>query len=402
MSLNHLVKNELRKEEEFATRRKHEHPPDLISLAAGDPNFLLPTYIADTVANAIEEGCTHYCWGGDPAFKEAIAEFYAQYGYTPHPEEQITITTGASHGIFQAYATILNPGDEVITFDPSYHGGRGPVDYFGATLVQSPMKKDAKGHFRVNIEALKDNISENTKALYFSNPGNPTGIVYQKSELQAIADLAKDHDFIVVTDELYTEFIWGDNEHIPLISLPEMENRTIVVMALTKIFAWAGMRTGWIISGPELTKYIKEVPNGITGVAWPIQKGATTALKDPKNFVAHQKQEYQKRLDYCRNRINEMPNITCSGPEGGIYLFPDISATELTSEEFCDRLYEEEHLRIVPGSGYGPSIGEGHVRLAMIKPLSTQTLPSWFKNSNENSLEEAMERLERFTVRIAN
>ena len=402
MSIESLVKKEVRGPVRIPpTRLRLKMPPDAINLAPGDPNFLLPEYIADAVYKAIREGYTHYCFGGDPELKEAIACYYKKFGYEADPMKQVIITSGGSQSIFQAYAAILNPDDEVIAFDPSYGGGRSPLSYFGAKLVYSPMKKDAEGYFRIDIEALKEKITEKTKALYMENPGNPTGIVYTKEELEAIADLAKDHNFIVISDEIYTEFIWGGRKHIPIISLPDMEDRTIVIMAMTKMFAWAGMRTGWIISGPTLTSYINRVPAGITGVPWPIQKAAIVALNGPWDFVKGQAAEYEERIDYCVKRLNEMPNIKCVKPEGAFYLFPDISATGLKSAEFCAKLFEQEKLRIVPGSAYGPAVGEGHVRIALVRPLSTQTMPSWFKVEPDKTLEAAMDRLERFTKSLA-
>jgi len=401
MSIEGLVKKEIRGEFRVSsTRLRHEVPPDMISLGAGDPNFLLPKYIAEVVDKAIIAGNTHYCFGGDSGLKEAIAAYYKKYGYEADPMTQVIIGAGGSQGIFRAYATILNPGDEVISFDPAYGGGKSPLKYFGAKLVYSPMRED-EGLFRLDIEALKERITDKTKALYIDNPGNPTGIVYTKRELEAIADLAKDHDFVVISDEIYTEFIWGDRKHFPIITLPDMEDRTIVVMSLTKMFSWAGMRTGWIISGKKLASYIVRVPSGITAVPWPIQKGAISALADPWGFSKRMAAEYEERVDYCVKRLNEMSNIKCVKPEGTFYLFPDISSTGLKSKEFCEKLLEQEKLRLASGSSYGPVVGEGHVRLALVRPLSSQTMPSWFKIEPEKTLEATMDRLERFTKSLA-
>jgi len=220
----------------------------------------------------------------------------------------------------------------------------------------------------------------------------------EEDELKAIADLANDHDFVVVTDEIYTEFIWGGREHTPIISLPGMEDRTIVIMALTKMLAWAGMRTGWIISGPELTSYIARGPG--SSVSWPIQKGAIAALTGPWDFVEGMAKEYEERINYCVQRLNEMPGVSCVKPEGAIYLFPDISGTGLGSDEFAQKLMQEEKVRIVTGLGYGPAMGKGHVRMSMVTPLSTQTMPSWLKVGPNTSLESAMDRMERFTKKL--
>jgi aspartate/methionine/tyrosine aminotransferase len=390
MSIERFLRKEIRGSWRIrATRMRLEAPADTISLAAGDPPFLLPKYIADT----------HYCFGGDPELKAAISKYYSKYGYQADPENQVIITSGGSGSLRQAYGALLNPGDEVIALDPAFGGGSRPPSYYGAKTVFASMKKASDGRLRFDEESCAQAITDKTKALYIENPGNPSGMVYTKEELKAIADLAKDHDFVVVTDEIYTEFMWGGREHFPIISLPGMEDRTIVIMALTKMFAWAGMRTGWIISGPELTSYVARGPR--SSVSWPIQKGAITALTGPWDFVEGMVKEYEERINYCVQRLNEMLGVICVKPEGAIYLFPDISGTGLGSDEFAQKLMQEERVRISTGSGYGPVMGKGYVRMSMVTPLSTQTMPSWLKVGPNTSLEAAMDRLERFTKKLA-
>ncbi len=400
MSIERLIRKEIRGPWRVrATRQRVEAPQDMISLAAGDPNFLLPKYVADAVNDAILNGQTHYCFGGDPELKAAISKYYSKYGYDADPDRQVIITSGGSGSLHQAYGALLNPGDEVIALDPAFGGGSRPPSYFGAKTVFASMREQDDGGFRFDEESLKRAITDKAKALYIENPGNPSGIVYTKDELKAIADLANDHDFVVVADEIYTEFIWCGRDHIPLITLPGMEERTIVVMALTKMFAWAGMRTGWIISGPDLTQYVLRAPG--SSVSWPIQRGAIAALTGPWDFVDGMAKEYQERIDYCVRRLNEMPGVECYTPEGAFYLFPDISGTGLSSEEFTRRLLEEERVRIVPGSGYGPEMGKGRVRMSMVTPMSTQKMPSWLKTSPNTNLEAAIDRIERLTKKLA-
>ncbi len=399
MSIERLVRKEIRGPARVsATRRRIAADPDTISLAAGDPNFLLPEFIADAVKQAILDGCTHYNFGGEPALKVAISDYYKKYGYEADPNSQVMITAGGSQSIFQAYATLLNSGDEALTFEPAYGGGRSPHKFFSAKTVYSPMKM-VDGLFRPDNEALKERITDKTKVLYIDNPGNPSGAVFTKGELKGIADLAVDHDFVVLSDETYPEFIWGGKKHEALITYPGMENRTIVAMALTKMFSWAGMRTGWIISGPELAPYVSRAPG--SSVSWPIQKGAVAALTKGQDYVKTIVKEYEERLDYGTKRLNEMPGVTCTKPEGAFYLFPNISGTGLTSAEFMQKLMEEEKIRIVSGAGYGESVGEGYVRLSMIRPMSHQKMPSWFKLTPNTTFEAAMDRIDNFVKRHA-
>ena len=197
MSIERLVKKELKGQmRRSATRQAYVSPPDTISLAAGDPNFLLPDYIAQAVGDAIREGCTHYCFSGEPKLRPAIVNYYKKFGYDVQPS-QVTLTGGGSQSLSQAYATVLNSGDEGISLDPAYGGGRGPLRYFGAKTVFAAMKK-VNGQFRIDLETLKDAISDKTKTLYLDNPGNPSGAVFTKEELKGVADLACDHDFVVI------------------------------------------------------------------------------------------------------------------------------------------------------------------------------------------------------------
>ena len=390
MSVASLLKKELAvsaraRRPSAGTRVRFTPPPGYISLGAGDPDFNQPTWIADAVYKAILDGHTHYSFGGEPSFKEAIADYYNKYGTDIKPN-QVLITSGGSQGIYQAFAALLNPEDEVILFDPTYGGYRSTIGYFGGKIVRSPMLKTDEGYFRPDLEALKETITDKTKALMVCNPDNPTGCVFTKEELSGIADLAKDHDFAVIADEIYTEFVWGGRKHFPIISLPDMADRTIILASFSKMLAWTGCRAGFIISGPNLTPNVGRVPLGICSMPVPFQKAATLALKEGEDFIKYMRDRYEERIDYCSKRLDEMPGIKCVKPEATFYVFPDISGTGLNSREFAANLAKEESMRITAGVGYGPK-AEGHERIALIKPIDV--------------LKDAMDRMERFATKIA-
>ncbi|TRO52264.1 pyridoxal phosphate-dependent aminotransferase [Candidatus Bathyarchaeota archaeon] len=399
MSVEKYVRKELRgPARQSATRRSGPPDPEMITLAAGDPNFLLPDYIANEVKHAIEIGQTHYCFGGDPELKEAIAKYYSKYGYET-PASQVAITAGGSESILKSYATLLNEGDEVVAFDPAYSGGTMVPAYFGAKVNFAPLEKLEDGSYDFDEEALKNAITPKTKCLYIENPGNPSGKVYGKKELKAIADLSIDKDFIVLSDETYTEYIWTGEKHFPIITLPGMEERVIVAMAMTKMFAWAGMRTGWVIAGPELSQYVNRAPLG--GASWPMMRGCLKGLKDGYQFVTDMRAEYKERIEYSMKRFNEMPGVKCPYPGGAFYMFPDITGTGMTSGEFTQKLAEEAKVLAVSGASYGAGHGEGNVRFSMIRPLSTQKMKSWFPHKKGYMLEDAMDRIERFVQKHA-
>jgi len=355
---------------------------EVINLGAGDPDFNQPKFIADAVAKAILEGYTHYVFGGDPEFKCAIANYYAKYGVEVDPQRQILLTSGASQAIFRVLAAIINPGDQVVLLNPTFMGYLNRVKYFGGEVVRAPMRKTEDGYFRPSIESIEEAITSRTKLLIICNPDNPTGCVYSREELEEIAKLAVEHDLLVMSDEIYTEFIWCDRSHTTIMSIPGMEERSIVVMSFSKMFAWTGLRVGFIISSPELISLIKRVPIGICSIPVPFQRAGIVALKEGWGFVDMMRSEYLKRIDYCVKRLNEMPGAQCVKPEATFYLFPDISATGLSSKEYCEKLLREEKVLVTPGSNYG-EMGEGHVRIALVKPMSI--------------LEDAMNRIERFT-----
>jgi len=369
------------------TSRGYVIPPGSIVLYGGDPRDVnQPKFIADAVYKAMLEGYTHYEMAGVPEFKRAIAEYYSKFGATVEdPVKQVIINSGGSTGIFQAFAATINPGDEVILFDPTYSAYPNVIQYFGGKVVKSLMYDDDGGLPRPDIEALKAAITDRTKALLVCNPDNPTGCVFTEGELRAIADLAVEHDFIVVSDEIYQEFIWNDKPHFPIISLPDMADRTIVIMSFSKTYVWTGCRVGCIISGPNLTPYINRVPLSLGLVSGAFQRAGIVALKEGEEFVEYLRNRYRDAVEYCSKRLDEMPSISCYMPEATFYLWPDISATGLGEVDFCSKLMEAENVMVRPGDGYGVK-GKGHVRIALVTPM--------------DALVEAMDKIERFVKKL--
>jgi aminotransferase len=352
----------------------------LINLGAGDPDFNQPEFINKAVYEAMKAGQTHYSFSGEPDFMEAISEYYKKYGVTVDPRTQVLITSGGSQAIFQAFASILNIGDEIILMDPAYQGYNAPTAYFGAKMVRALQMKDKNGRIRPDFTNIENAITDKTKAILFCTPDNPTGTVWTKRELEKLADIAVKKDIVIISDEIYTEFVW-DGKHETIIDLPGMWERTMVLMSFSKTFAWTGCRAGYIIAGPELMKIIKAVPVGITSVPVPFQKAAVKALKEGWDFVDEMREEYRKRIEYMVPRLNEIEGVKCIYPEGAFYVFPDISSFGIPSKKFTLDLFQQEKVRGAPGTQYGRG-GEGHIRFALVKPIEV--------------LEEVCVRLERY------
>jgi aminotransferase len=357
----------------------------MINLGAGDPDFNQPEFINKAVYEAMKAGETHYSFTGEPDFKEAIAKYYKKYGVDIDPKTQVLITSGGSQAIFQAFAAILNPGEELLVLDPAYTGYNTPIAYFGAKMTRAKQTKDKNGIFRPDFANIEAAITPKTKAILFCTPDNPTGTVWTKDELKKLAEICVKHDILAISDEIYTEFIWGGKKHETIIDLPGMWERTIVLMSFSKTFAWTGCRAGYIISGPEMMKALAAVPVGICSVPVPFQKAAVKALEEGWDFVKSMRTEYEKRINYMTDRLNKIPGIKCAKPEGAFYLFPDISSYGIPSMKFAMEFFQKEKVRCAPGSGYGPN-GEGHIRFALVKPIE--------------DLKEVCDRLERYVKNL--
>lgn len=383
MNVDKLVKKELlAMSGGAATRQMPQLPPNAINLLAGDPDFNQPDFINDAVYNAMKEGKTHYSFTGEPDFKEAIAKYYSKYGVTVDPKTQVQITSGGSQAIFEAFGTILNPGDEIIILDPAYSGYAEPVAYFGAKVVRVPQIK-VDGMFRPDFEAIEGAVTDNTKAILYCSPDNPTGTVWSKEEMKSLADIAVRKDLVVLSDEIYTEYIWGDRKHETIIDLPDMLNRTLVLMSLSKTFAWTGCRAGYIIGGPEIMNHVMNVPVGICGVPVPFQKAAVAAMTDGWDFVKEMRDEYKKRIDFMVPRLNEIEGVNCPYPEGAFYLFPEVKSEAMAKPpmQLIMDMMMKQQLLLAPGVMYG-SQGAGHIRFSLIKPVEV--------------LAEAADRLEKY------
>jgi len=387
MSVKRLLKSELANFKERRRRIRTADSPDVHILWGGDARDInQPKYIADSVYQAIMNGYTHYAMAGDPDFKNAIAKYYSKFGATiENPLEQVIINSGGSTGIFQSFSSLINPGDEIILFDPTYGAYPNVIQFLGGKIVKSPLMENSSGLFRPDIEDLKERITPTTKAVLVCNPDNPTGCVYTKEELKGIADLAKDHDFVVVSDEIYQEFIWCDQPHFPIISLPDMEDRTIVVMSFSKTYVWTGCRVGCLISGPNLASYISKIPLSLGLVPGAFQRAGIVALEQGGEFVNGLHNRYREATEYCNERLNGIPKIRCVMPEATFYVWPDISGTGLTDDEFSTKLWDQQQVSVRPGSLFGEK-GEGRERLALVEPL--------------NRLVDAMDRIEIFVKNL--
>ena len=361
-------------------------PGDVIHLELGMPVHDTPDHIKEATIAALRAGEVHYSdLQGLPSLRTAMADkLLSVNGLAVDPSE-IIVTNGLTQGSFAAFMAWLDDGDEAILLAPYYPQHIGKIELAGAKAVIAPM--DAENGFRIKRDLIAPCITPATKMICIVNPCNPTGRVFDRDELQVLADLAIEHDLIVLSDEVYEQIIYDDARHISIASVPGMKNRTITTFAFTKAYAMDGWRLGYIVADAAMIPALMKVTtNEVTHVNTFIQHGALAALTGPPEVLADMVADDQARRDLVVGRLNQMPGVRCAMPEGTIYAFPDITRTGLSSQEIADRLLAEVQVVVEAGSFYGAE-GEGHLRVC-------------FGSQTAERLTEAMDRMSGFFNRL--
>ena len=340
---------------------------DLLTLLAGDPDFETPKHIRDTAIKAIEEGWSHYPpERGIPEFREALVNYHSRYGTDWNPVNEVIATAGSSLALYMTFVGSLNRGDEILLFEPYYVGYTRLMDYLDLKVVSVHLKEEKRYHF--DVEELFQKVTPKTRAIILCSPNNPTGTVFNKYELSKISEVAKENDLLVISDEIYDQFIYDPGmKHLSIAALPGMRERTIVIMSFSKTFAMAGWRLGSIMADESIISLFRRIPTWSRPATF-IQKAGVAALTGPWGPIKEFKREYQRRRDHFVKRLNEIEKIRCISPEGAFYVFPNFEATGKKSVEFCGGLIEEQKLMTTPGIAFGDT-GEYHMRMPLVKPI---------------------------------
>ena len=337
----------------------------VINLAGGDPDFDTPVHITDAVVKALGEGKTHYPpTHGLLALREALVDYYGKYG-VEWDSSEATVTAGSGVSLFVSMAGTVNPGEEVVVLEPYFMAYSNLVEYLGAREVGVALEEE--NGYRLDVEALKEKVTPKTKMIVLCNPNNPSGTVYTKDELAGIAEVAQDNDLLILSDEVYNEFVWDGREHVTVASLPGMKERTIISNSFSKTFAMTGWRLGYVLADKPIATRLQRIPVGYRTNTF-VQMAAVEALKGPWGPVERMAEEYDRRRRFMVPRLNEVEGISCHMPEGAFYLFPSIRGLGMGSEEFCESLLVEKKILTRPGTAFGVS-GEHHMRLPLIKPV---------------------------------
>lgn len=337
---------------------------EVIDISAGQPDFATPQHIVDAGMKGLRDGFTHYTLSrGIKPLREAIArKLLVDNDLKINPDTEIIVTPGAKFALHISMMACIDPGDEVLILDPSWVSYEPIVQMAGGGPVHVYLRKE--DGFRVAASLLEEKLSRRTKGIIVNSPNNPTGRVLTSEELNVIANIAKENDLLVFSDEIYEKIIFDKREHISIGSLPSMKERTLTCNGFSKTYAMTGWRLGYVAGDESLIDGVLKIhQHSVACVTSFAALGAVAALEGPQQRVLDMIREYDAKRNLVIEGINAIPGVSCWAPEGTFYAFPDISGTGLNSTEAAKFLLEKAHVVTVPGSAFGEA-GEGHLRLS--------------------------------------
>ncbi len=353
---------------------------DICSFSAGEPDFDTPAHIKAAAAKALDEGKTKYGpAAGEPKLREAIARKLKNDNGLDYKAENVIVTNGGKHSLYNLMVALIDPGDEVIIPAPYWLSYPEMVTIVGGVPVIVPT--DASTGYKITPEQLRKAITPKTKLFVLNSPSNPTGMVYTPEEIKALAKVVVDADIYVVSDEIYEKILYDGAEHISIGSLgKEIFDRTLISNGFAKAYSMTGWRLGYLAGPVEIIKAASSIQGHSTSnVCTFAQYGAIAALEGSQDCVEEMRQAFAKRRQVMLDRLNAIPGLSCSKPDGAFYLFPDISKTGLKSLEFCNALIEEHQVAVIPGIAFG---ADSNIRLSYATDMAT--------------IEKGMDRLEKF------
>ena len=356
---------------------------DVISLGIGEPDFTTPKPILEAGLRSLEDGETHYTSNhGKLELRQGIANNLKRlYGVKYDPIDEMVVTVGVSEALYLAMTAILDPGDEVIIPTPCFVAYQPEVIMAGGVPVEIPTRME--DNFQVDPARIRDAITPRTKVIFVGYPSNPTGAVASREVLTEIAQIAEDHNLLLISDEIYDRLVYGV-EHVCFASLPRMRDRTILLGGFSKAYAMTGWRLAYTCARSELTEAMMKVHQYVMMSApTPAQFAAIEALKSGEEDVRGMVAEYDRRRQLVVSELNAMA-LTCAEPKGAFYAFPNIGNSGMNDESFAERLLMEERVAVIPGSAFGEA-GAGHVRICYAQRYDL--------------LQEAMDRIHRFVDR---
>ena len=348
------------KMKELAGQKKAEGKK-IISFTVGEPDFDTPKHIVEAAKKALDEGKTRYLnAAGLPELREAIANASKAENAIPCDSSNVMVTP-TKHAMFETIMATVNEGEEVIMPDPAW------VSYEPATALAGgravPVKTTAEDEWRVLPNAVAELITSKTKMILLNSPSNPCGSIATKEDIEGIADLAKDHNLVVLSDEVYEKIVFDGNKHYSIAAEPDMLERTVTISGFSKTYAMTGWRTGWLIAPKPIFKAINKVQqHSITHVTTFAQYGALAAMVESQEPVNMMVKEFEERRNLVMELLGEVPQLHCDVPKGAFYAFPKFDST-MNSEQMALHLMDKAEVAMTGGSAFGAA-GEGHLRIS--------------------------------------
>lgn len=355
-----------------------------ISLGVGEPDFETPWQIRRAGITSLEKGKTFYTsnWGLAELRVEIAKNIERKYGLNYDSQKEVLVTVGGSEAIDNTFRAFVGPGDEVLIPEPSFVCYTPLTILTGGTPV--PLKTVAEDHFKITPERLRAAITPRTKMLVLPYPNNPTGAIMTRDELEAIAEVLRDTNILVLSDEIYCDLTY-QGSHVCFAEIDGMKERTIVVGGFSKSYAMTGWRLGWAMGPREMMAPICKIHQfGIMSAPTTAQFAGIEAMRTGEDDVQRMKLQYDMRRRYLVGELRDM-GLDCFEPLGAFYVFPSIRSTGLSSEEFANRLLADQKVAVVPGNAFGES-GEGHVRISYSYSMA--------------HLREAMDRMRAFLEKL--
>lgn len=357
----------------------------IIHMEIGEPDFDTPAHIRRAAVEALEAGETHYVPApGIPELRQAIAAATEQsHGISIDPS-RVIVTPGGKPIMFFAIMATVNPGDEVIYPNPGFPIYESCIRFMGGVPVPAPLREELD--FRMDVAELERLLNEKTKMIILNSPGNPCGGVLSRQDLEAIADLVRGKNIVVLADEIYDRIVYRDERPPSIASVPGMEEQTILLNGFSKTYAMTGWRLGWgVFPEPLVEPVTRLLVNSVSCTAAFVQHAGVAALTGPQDDVEVMRSQFEKRRDRIVAGLNDLPGITCKLPEGAFYVFPNVTATGKSAADLADLLLNEAGVATLSGTAFG-EYGEGHLRLS-------------YATSMEN-IDEALNRMEGVLRRL--
>ncbi|MDR6224434.1 pyridoxal phosphate-dependent aminotransferase [Desmospora profundinema] len=360
---------------------------DVIGLGAGEPDFNTPEPILEAADRAMREGQTKYTpAGGVSELKDAIiAKFERDNGLT-YSRDEVTVTVGAKHALYNLFQVTLDPGDEVIVPAPYWVSYIEQVKLAGGVPVVIESREE--NGFKVTVEQLKEAITDRTVAFLINSPSNPTGAMYTAEELQSLGEVCRENDLLIFSDEIYEELIYGDQHHVSIATLNGLKDRTVIINGVSKTYSMTGWRIGYAAGDARIIKAMTSLASHSTSNPTSVaQYAALEALNGDQTPVAEMKKAFRERRDYVVERLSRMPGVSVDTPQGAFYVFANVAQAAAEAgfdsvDDWVKAMLEKKKVALVPGSAFG---SPDHVRLSYATSMG--------------ELEKAMDRMESFIAK---